>query len=125
MLFSRREQDKLDWNGFRRLFGRCALRCVVELHALFRIRRHIGPSEPRTYWRTHYGKRAPVMTVGVRPLPPEARAGDTAELGFKAHPHMLRYAKGVDTRGRSTDRDSVIRRSSRGSAIPCRRRCTS
>ena len=24
------------------------------------------------------------MTVGVRPLPPEARAGDTAELGFKA-----------------------------------------
>ena len=44
-------------NGLRRIFGWCALRYVAELYALVRIRRHIGRSKPRGYWRTHHKER--------------------------------------------------------------------
>jgi type 1 fimbriae regulatory protein FimB/type 1 fimbriae regulatory protein FimE len=71
-----------------------------ELRALRRLAREQDPKSPFVFTSE---RGAPFTTAGFARM--VERAGETAELGFKAHPHMLRHAcgfalanKGHDTR---------------------------
>jgi type 1 fimbriae regulatory protein FimB/type 1 fimbriae regulatory protein FimE len=71
-----------------------------ELRALRRLQREQEPQSPFVFTSE---RGAPFTTAGFARL--VERAGAAAELGFKAHPHMLRHAcgfalanKGHDTR---------------------------
>jgi integrase len=71
-----------------------------ELRALRRLQREQDPKSPFVFTSE---RGAPLTTAGFARM--VERAGETAELGFKAHPHMLRHAcgyalanKGHDTR---------------------------
>ncbi len=71
-----------------------------ELRALRRLQREQSPRSPFVFTSE---RGAPFTTAGFARL--VERAGAAAELGFKAHPHMLRHAcgfalanKGHDTR---------------------------
>jgi site-specific recombinase XerD len=71
-----------------------------ELRALRRLQREQEPKSPFVFTSE---RGAPFTTAGFARM--VERAGEAAELGFKAHPHMLRHAtgyalanKGVDTR---------------------------
>ena len=71
-----------------------------ELRALRRLQREQDPKSPFVFTSE---RGSPFTTDGFAKL--VARAGEVAELGFKAHPHMLRHAcgfalanKGHDTR---------------------------
>jgi integrase len=71
-----------------------------ELRALRRLARE---QDPKSAFVFTSERGAPFSTAGFARM--IERAGDAAELGFKAHPHMLRHAagfalanKGVDTR---------------------------
>jgi integrase len=71
-----------------------------ELRALRRLQREQNPKSPFVFTSERGG---PFTTAGFARL--VERAGEAAELGFKAHPHMLRHAcgfalanKGHDTR---------------------------
>jgi integrase len=71
-----------------------------ELRALRRLQREQEPKSPFVFTSE---RGSPFTTAGFARL--VERAGATAELGFKAHPHMLRHAcgfalanKGHDTR---------------------------
>lgn len=60
-----------------------------ELRALRRLQREQEPKSPFVFTSE---RGAPFSTAGFARL--VERAGDTAKLGFKAHPHMLRHACG-------------------------------
>ena len=71
-----------------------------ELRALRRLAREQDPKSPFVFTSE---RGAPFTTAGFARM--VERAGEAAELGFKAHPHMLRHAcgfalanKGHDTR---------------------------
>jgi type 1 fimbriae regulatory protein FimB/type 1 fimbriae regulatory protein FimE len=71
-----------------------------ELRALRRLHREQEPKSPFVFTSE---RGAPFATAGFARM--VERAGETARLGFKAHPHMLRHAcgyalanKGHDTR---------------------------
>jgi integrase len=71
-----------------------------ELRALRRLQREQNPKSPFVFTSE---RGAPFTTAGFARM--VERAGEAAELGFKAHPHMLRHAcgfalanKGHDTR---------------------------
>jgi len=71
-----------------------------ELRALRRLAREQDPKSPFVFTSE---RGAPFTTAGFARM--VERAGETAKLGFKAHPHMLRHAcgfalanKGHDTR---------------------------
>lgn len=71
-----------------------------ELRALRRLQRDQEPKSPFVFTSE---RGAPFSTAGFARM--VERAGDTAKLGFPAHPHMLRHAcgyalanKGHDTR---------------------------
>jgi site-specific recombinase XerD len=71
-----------------------------ELRALRRLQREQEPKSPFVFTSE---RGAPFTTAGFARM--VERAGETAGLGFKAHPHMLRHAcgyalanKGHDTR---------------------------
>jgi type 1 fimbriae regulatory protein FimB/type 1 fimbriae regulatory protein FimE len=71
-----------------------------ELRALRRLQREQEPKSPFVFTSE---RGAPFTTAGFARM--VERAGSAAELGFKAHPHMLRHAcgfalanKGHDTR---------------------------
>jgi integrase len=71
-----------------------------ELRALRRLAREQDPKSPFVFTSE---RGAPFTTAGFARL--VERAGESAKLGFKAHPHMLRHAcgfalanKGHDTR---------------------------
>jgi integrase len=71
-----------------------------ELRALRRLRREQDPRSPFVFTSE---RGSPFTTAGFARL--VERAGESAKLGFKAHPHMLRHAcgfalanKGHDTR---------------------------
>jgi len=71
-----------------------------ELRALRRLQREQDPKAPFVFTSE---RGAPFTTAGFARM--VERAGEAAELGFKAHPHMLRHAcgfalanKGHDTR---------------------------
>jgi len=71
-----------------------------ELRALRRLQREQEPKSPFVFTSE---RDAPFTTAGFARM--VERAGEAAELGFKAHPHMLRHAcgfalanKGHDTR---------------------------
>jgi type 1 fimbriae regulatory protein FimB/type 1 fimbriae regulatory protein FimE len=71
-----------------------------ELRALRRLAREQDPRSPFVFTSE---RGAPFTTAGFARM--VERAGEAAELGFKAHPHMLRHAcgfalanKGHDTR---------------------------
>ena len=72
-----------------------------ELRALRRLQREQDPRSPFVFTSE---RGSPFTTAGFARM--VERAGNAAELGFKAHPHMLRHAagyalanKGVDTPG--------------------------
>jgi len=72
-----------------------------ELRALRRLQRE---QDPRSAFVFTSERGAPFGTAGFARM--VERAGEAADLGFKAHPHMLRHAcgfalanKGHDTRG--------------------------
>ena len=60
-----------------------------ELRALRRLHREQNPSSPFVFTSE---RGAPFSTAGFARM--IDRAGETAKLGFKAHPHMLRHATG-------------------------------
>jgi integrase len=60
-----------------------------ELRALRRLQREQDPKSPFVFTSE---RGSPFTTDGFAKL--VARAGEVAELGFKAHPHMLRHACG-------------------------------
>jgi type 1 fimbriae regulatory protein FimB/type 1 fimbriae regulatory protein FimE len=71
-----------------------------ELRALRRLKRDQEPESPFVFTSS---RGAPFTTAGFFKL--VARLGESAEIGFPIHPHMLRHAtgyalanKGVDTR---------------------------
>ena len=71
-----------------------------ELRALRRLQREQDPKSPFVFTTERGG---PFAVSAFQRL--VARAGEAAELGFAAHPHMLRHAcgyalanKGIDTR---------------------------
>jgi integrase len=71
-----------------------------ELRALRRLAREQNPRSPFVFTSE---RGAPFTTAGFARM--VERAGEAADLGFKAHPHMLRHAcgfalanKGHDTR---------------------------
>src|SRR5262249_25318926 len=71
-----------------------------ELRALRRLQREQDPKSPFVFTSE---RGSPFTTAGFARM--VERAGEAAELGFKAHPHMLRHAcgfalanKGHDTR---------------------------
>jgi integrase len=71
-----------------------------ELRALRRLQREQDPKSPFVFTSE---RGSPFTTAGFARM--MERAGEAAELGFKAHPHMLRHAcgfalanKGHDTR---------------------------
>jgi integrase len=72
----------------------------VELRALRRLQREQDPKSPFVFTSE---RGAPFTPAGFARM--VERAGEAAQLGFKAHPHMLRHAcgfklanDGVDTR---------------------------
>ena len=73
---------------------------IDELRALRRLQREQEPKSPFVFTSE---RASPLTTAGFARM--VERAGSAAELGFKAHPHMLRHAcgfalanKGHDTR---------------------------
>ena len=60
-----------------------------ELRALRRLQREQVPSSPFVFTSE---RGSPFTTAGFARM--IERAGETAKLGFKAHPHMLRHATG-------------------------------
>ena len=60
-----------------------------ELRALRRPQREQDPSSPFVFTSE---RGSPFTTAGFARM--IERAGETAKLGFKAHPHMLRHATG-------------------------------
>ena len=60
-----------------------------ELRALRRLQREQDPSSPFVFTSE---RGSPFTTAGFARM--IERAGETAKLGFKAHPHMLRHATG-------------------------------
>jgi type 1 fimbriae regulatory protein FimB/type 1 fimbriae regulatory protein FimE len=69
-----------------------------ELRALRRLQRE---QEPRSSFVFTSERGAPFTTAGFARM--IERAGRTAKLGFKAHPHMLRHATGYALANRGVD----------------------
>ena len=69
-----------------------------ELRALRRLQRKQAPKSPFVFTSERV---APFSTAGVARM--IERAGVAAELGFKAHPHMLRHACGYALANRGHD----------------------
>lgn len=72
--------------------------CGDELRALRRLQREQEPKSPFVFTSE---RGAPLSTAGFARI--VERAGATAKLGFKAHPHMLRHACGYALANRGHD----------------------
>lgn len=73
-----------------------------ELRALRRLQREQDPASPFVFVSE---RGAPFTTAGFARM--VERAGRTAKLAFKAHPHMLRYACGYALANRGHDTRSL------------------
>ncbi|WP_376701226.1 tyrosine-type recombinase/integrase [Bradyrhizobium australiense] len=68
-----------------------------ELHALRKLARE---QEPKSLFVLRGERGAPFSTGGFARI--VERAGEAADLGFKAHPHMLRHACGFALANKAT-----------------------
>jgi len=69
-----------------------------ELRALRRLQREQDPKSPFVFTSE---RGSPFTTAGFARM--VERAGEAAELGFKAHPHMLRHATGFALKNKGHD----------------------